>query len=141
MKLGPALAVIIISLLLTLLTNFIYKLVTDQDMMRALKTELKTLQNEMKELKDQPEKFMAHQKRAMEKNLEYMKRSMKPTLFTFIPLLLIFGWLRLRFAGMGDLIIWGFNIPLLGKGLGWLGIYFWSAVIFSFITRKLLKIY
>ncbi|MBM3204280.1 DUF106 domain-containing protein [Candidatus Woesearchaeota archaeon] len=141
MKLGPAWAIIIISLLLTLLINFVYKLVTNQEKMKALKTELKELQKKMKELKDNPEKFMEHQKIAMAKNLEYMKHSMKPTLVTFIPLILIFGWLRLRFGGLGDIIIWGFNIPLLGTGLGWLGTYFWSAVIFSMITRKLLKIY
>ncbi len=140
-KLGSGWAVVIISLLLTLLINLVYKLVTDQEKMKALKTELKSLQKEMKTLKDNPEKFIAHQKRAMEKNLEYMKHSMKPTLVTFIPLILIFGWLRLRFGDLGDIITWGFNIPLLGTGLGWLGTYFWSAVIFSTVTRKLFKIY
>jgi len=141
LKLGDVWAIVIISLLLTLFINLIYKLVTDQELMKSLKTELKSMQKEMKTLKDNPEKFMAHQKKTMEKNLEYMKHSMKPTFFTFIPLIIIFGWLRSSFGDAGDIITWGFHIPLLGEGLGWLGTYFWSAVIFSMVTRKLLKIY
>jgi uncharacterized membrane protein (DUF106 family) len=139
--LGEGLAVVVISLLLTLLINIMYKLFTDQELMKSLKKELKDIQKEMKTLKDNPEKFMAAQKKAMEKNLTYMKHSMRPTLITFVPLILIFGWLRTRFQDSGDIITWGFNIPLFGEGLGWLGTYFWSAIIFSIVTRKLLKIH
>ena len=140
-SLGSGLAVIIISLILTLMINVFYKFFTDQELMKTLKVELKDLQKEMKTLKDNPEKFMKIQKRAMEKNLVYMKHSMKPTLITFIPLILIFGWLKSSFGEAGDIIVWGVDIPLFGTGLGWLGTYFFSAVIFSIITRKLLKIH
>jgi uncharacterized membrane protein (DUF106 family) len=137
---GDAVGVIIISVLLTFLITLFYKFFTNQELMKALKKELKSLQKEMKTLKEDPEKFMKAQKKAMQKNLEYMKHSMKPTLITFIPLILIFGWLRFRFADAGDVIVWGFNIPLFGTGLGWLGTYFFSAVISSIIFRKLFKI-
>ena len=141
MGMGSGTAVIIISLILTLIINIFYKLFTDQELMKSLKAELKELQKEMKTLKDDPEKFMKVQKKAMEKNLSYMKHSMKPTLITFIPLILIFGWLKSRFGEAGDIITWGPDIILFGTGLGWLGTYFFSAIIFSIITRKLLKIH
>lgn len=99
------------------------------------------MQKELKELKDNPEKFMEAQKMMMEKNMQYMKHSMKPTLITFVPLILIFGWLRLRFGDAGEIVSWGAKIPLFGTGFGWLGLYFWSAIIFSLITRKLMKIH
>ncbi|MDP3916964.1 MAG: EMC3/TMCO1 family protein [Nanoarchaeota archaeon] len=137
---GPGWGVIIISLLLTIMINIFYKLFTDQELMKNLKKELKDLQKEMKTLKDNPEKFMSKQKEAMTKNLEYMKHSMKPTLITFVPLILIFGWLKTSFADAGDIVSWGFSIPLFGEGLGWLGTYFFSAIIFSIIIRKVLKI-
>jgi len=137
---GDGWGVVIISLLLTLMINIFYKLFTDQELMKNLKKELKDLQKEMKTLKDNPDKFMKKQKEAMSKNLEYMKHSMKPTLITFVPLILIFGWLRERFADAGDIITWGFHIPLFGEGIGWFGTYFFSAIIFSILTRKLLKI-
>jgi uncharacterized membrane protein (DUF106 family) len=140
LKFGDGVGIILISVLLTLLITLFYKFFTNQELMKSLKKELKSLQKEMKTLKDNPEKFMKTQKKAMQKNLEYMKHSMKPTLITFLPLILIFGWLRFKFADSGDIFIWGFNIPLFGTGLGWLGIYFFSAVISSIIFRKILKI-
>ena len=96
LELGSGTAVIIISLILTLMINIFYKFFTDQELMKSLKAELKELQKEMKTLKEDPEKFMKVQKKAMEKNLTYMKHSMKPTLITFLPLILIFGWLKSR---------------------------------------------
>ncbi len=138
---GDATGIILISLILTILINLFYKLFTDQELMKSLKKELKELQAEMKELKDHPSEFLRVQKKAMEKNLAYMKHSMKPTLITFLPLIIIFGWLRHRFSEAGDIINWGFHMPLFGTGLGWLGTYFFSAIIFSLVIRKLFKIH
>ena len=72
LELGSGTAVIIISLILTLMINIFYKFFTDQELMKSLKAELKELQKEMKTLKEDPEKFMKVQKKAMEKNLTYM---------------------------------------------------------------------
>ena len=52
----------------------------------------------MKQHKDNPQKLLEIQKNAMEKNLEYMKHSFKPMIFTMIPILLIFGWLNAHLA-------------------------------------------
>jgi len=41
---------------------------------------------------------MEIQKKAMEKNMQYMMGSLKPTLITLLPIFLIFGWLN---ANMG----------------------------------------
>ena len=94
MRWGDGWAVIIVSLIITLITTFFYKMFTDQDLMKALKKELKDLQKEMKDLKEDPKKFMEVQKKAMQKNMEYMKHSMKATLYTFIPIIIIFGWMQ-----------------------------------------------
>lgn len=141
MRFGDAWGVILISLLLTIFINIFYKLFTDQEVMKELKAELKSLQKEMKTLKDNPERFLKVQKEAMSKNLVYMKHSMKPTLITFVPLIIIFGWLRSTFMDAGDIVTWGFHFPLFGTGLGWLGTYFFSAIIFSIAIRKIMKIH
>jgi uncharacterized membrane protein (DUF106 family) len=62
--------------------------------MKRLKKEMKDKQQEMKKYKDDPQKMMAMQKKAMEKNMEYMKHSMKSTLFTMLPIIIIFGYLN-----------------------------------------------
>ena len=68
----------------------IYKLVTNQDEMKRLKAEMKEHQKMMKE---HPEQMGELQKKSMSANLEYMRHSFKPTLITFIPIIVIFGWL------------------------------------------------
>lgn len=132
---SPLVGLLVISFLLTLLISLSYKFLTDQKLMKEHKDEITKLQKEMKELKDNPEKMMAKQKILMEKNLKMMKHNFKPMLFTFIPLIIVFGWLRetytQTYTPMGKLIF----------GLSWFWIYLISAVIFSMIIRKLLKIY
>ena len=66
--------------------------------MKELKNEMKELQKETKELKSQPAKMMEVQKRAMQTNMKYMSHSMRSTLFTFIPIILIFGWMNSHLA-------------------------------------------
>ena len=91
---SPFWTVFLIAFTISLVITVIYKFATDQRLMKELKTDMKKLQKEMKELKDHPEKMMAKQKLAMQKNMEYMKHSMKSTLFTILPIIIIFGWLN-----------------------------------------------
>lgn len=98
LNLGPLPAILIVSFVISLLTVIVYKLMTKQDVMKDLKDEIKQMQKEMKTLKENPGKMMELQKISMQKNFEYMKHSMKPTLITFIPLIIIFGWLNANLA-------------------------------------------
>src|SRR3989338_10877564 len=101
---GPVLAlptfwaVLIMSLLISLIITIIYKYTTNQNLMKEMKDEIKELQKEAKELKDKPAEMMKANKKMMETNMKYMKHSLKPTLITFIPIILIFGWMSSHFA-------------------------------------------
>ncbi len=98
LTLGPFWALVIMALVISLIIIIIYKYTTDQNLMKQLKGELKELQKEMKDLKGQPEKSMEVQKRAMQTNMKYMMQSMKSTLFSFIPIIILFGWLQAHLA-------------------------------------------
>ncbi|MBN2458577.1 DUF106 domain-containing protein [Candidatus Woesearchaeota archaeon] len=100
LRLDPLLAIVIIAVFMSAMITVIYKYLTDQNLMKQLKAEIKDLQAEMKKLKDNPKKMMQVQKQAMETNTKYMMHSMKPTLFTFIPIIIIFGWLNAHMAYM-----------------------------------------
>lgn len=91
-------AIVVISLFISVLIVLIYKLVTNQDEMKRLKEEQKEYQQKLKSLRNNPEEMMKVQKEAMKKNMAYMKHSFKPTLITFIPILLIFGWMNAHLA-------------------------------------------
>jgi uncharacterized membrane protein (DUF106 family) len=98
LKLPSFWAILIISLAISLLITFVYKWMTDQHLMKSLKDEIKDSQKKMKEFKHDAAKVMEIQKKAMETNMKYMMHSMKPTLITFIPLIIIFGWLNAHLA-------------------------------------------
>lgn len=96
--LSPLWQTILISFVVSLVMTVVYKLMTNQKLMKSLKDDMKQMQNKMKELKNEPKKMMEVQKEAMQKNMQYMMHSMKPTIITFIPLILIFGWLNSNMA-------------------------------------------
>lgn len=91
-------AVILLSFFISLIITLIYKYVTDQNLMKQLKEEMKEFQKQIKELKKEPEKAMQVQKQSMKTNMKYMTLSMKSTLYSFIPIILIFGWMSANFA-------------------------------------------
>ncbi len=97
-RMSPALGLILITFLVSLLIVLIYKLTTDQKHMKSLRERVKKYQQRMKELKKNPEEMMKVQKKMMAVNMELMKHSMRPTLYTFIPIIIIFGWLAAHFA-------------------------------------------
>jgi|TARA_Y100000310_G_scaffold159627_1_gene159225 uncharacterized membrane protein (DUF106 family) len=128
----PLIALITISFLLTLLITLAYKYLTDQTKIKDLKDELKLIQAQIKENKDNPQKMMELQKLSFQKGfIEMMKHQFKPLIFTLLPILVIFSWLRETYTPLGDLIF----------SFGWFGVYFITAILFSFLLRKILKVY
>lgn len=94
----PALGIMAISLIVSLIITLAIRVFTDQSLMKDLRAELKELQAEMKDLKNNPKKMSKINDRFMETNMKYMSQSMRPTLFTFIPIILVFGWLQAHIA-------------------------------------------
>ena len=133
----PVLFMAVASLLITIFITLIYKKVTDQSEMKRLRDELKSMQKEIKEKKDQPEKMMEIQKGLAAKNLEYMKHSFKPMLYTFFPVILVFYWLRGIFEETGTLL----TLPIFGWNLNWLWTYIVFSLVFSLIVRKVMKVH
>ena len=129
-NISPLTGMIVISFILTLIVTLVYKWTTDQVMMKSLKDELKQHQKEMKDHKGDPKKMMEIQGKAMEKNMKYFMHSLKPMLITFIPLILVFGWLKENYDGVEVLF-----------GLSWIWSYIIFSIIFSIILRKVMKVY
>jgi uncharacterized membrane protein (DUF106 family) len=90
-------AIFIISLFITVLVTIAYKYTTNQSEMKRIRDDLKGYQKEMRETKD-TKKLMSIQKKALELNMKYMKASFKSTLYTFIPIIIIFSWLNMHIA-------------------------------------------
>src|SRR3989338_3994910 len=98
LKLPSLFAIILLSFLISLIVTLIYKFATDQNLMKQLKEEMKELQKEMKELRKEPEKAMQVQKQVMQTNMKYMGHSMRSMIYTFVPIIIIFGWMNAHLA-------------------------------------------
>jgi uncharacterized membrane protein (DUF106 family) len=98
LALPPVVGILIVSILVSVITLLAYKFLTNQTLMKQLRDEINEFQKEAKELRNHPEKAMKVQTEMMETNSKYMMESMKPTLFTFIPILIIFAWLNTHMA-------------------------------------------
>ena len=73
--------------------------------------------------------------------MEQMRHSFKPMLYTMIPFLLVFSWLRTTYDGSGNVVLFSFILPVIGwDGLGWLGWYILSSMVVSIILNKALKL-
>lgn len=96
LTLPPLLAVIIVALIAALFMNIIYKYATNQKLMKELKDEISKLQKEAKS--QSAEKAMTLQKKALEVNMTYFKHSLKPTIYTMLPLLFVFLWVGSHYS-------------------------------------------
>jgi len=134
-KLGPLGFVVFISLLVSLVTVIVYKYTTDQILMKSIKEDLDKLNKKMREHKADSQKMMQVQKEMWSKQMTMMKHSFTSTIYTFIPIIILFSWLN---ANMGT---YGKILPLGFVNFGWLGSYILFAILFSMILRKILKVY
>lgn len=122
---NPKISVVVIAFLITLITTIITKKFTNQNRMKELKDIQKACQIKLKDSKGNPEEMKKIQKQMMECSMELMKHSFKPTLYTFIPLIIFFWWIKGIYSSV---------LP------GWIWWYLGAGIISSIILRKALKV-
>ena len=121
---NPRIAIIILSLIVTIFITTVTYFMTDRERMKEIKAKQKDLRLEIKKFKHDPAKMMELNKQMMEDMPEQLKHSFKPMLVTIIPLLILLGWLRATFA---DTVI----------ASTWIWWYIGSSIVFSMGLRKI----
>ena len=148
-KSQPLLSIIVFSFIITLVLTLIYKWFTNQNRIKELKEEQKRLQSKIKDEKDN-EEMMKLQEDLLKKSAELMKITMKPMFITILLIWPTFIFLKNLYstAGVGAIIPWSFNLPVLCSllpglcdGAGWFLSYAIFSMIFSIIIRKILKVH
>jgi uncharacterized membrane protein (DUF106 family) len=124
---NPRLSIILISIVVSFFISLINYLVLDKEKVRALREKQKTLNEEMKKHKDNPQKMMEIQKEMFSHMGENLRHSFKPMIITTIPLLIVFGLIR------GE-----FNETTLAST--WIWYYIGASIIASIFFRKLFKL-
>lgn len=83
---------------ISLFSTLVYKFATNQKKMREIKERLKVLQKELKEARGDQERMLKINSQIMKSHNEYSMQSMRSILFTFIPVMLVFVFLRAHVA-------------------------------------------
>ena len=119
---GFVVVIALTSLVLTLTQKYL----SNQKELKELRKEQKILQEEMKKYKDHPEKLLELQKKQLEFIPKTFDLTMKPLLYTSIPVILLFRW---------------FGAKLIPQFGGWWVLYYLiGSLIFSSIFRKVFDV-
>jgi len=123
----PEVSIVAISILVTLFMTMITKYFTDQNRMAELKKIQEACKIKLKNKSLKPEDMSKINQEMLECSLQLTKHSMKPLLFTIIPLILLIGWLRGVYT----------ETTIANTWLWW---YIGSGVASSLIFRKIFKV-
>ncbi|MEE1149847.1 DUF106 domain-containing protein [Methanobrevibacter sp. UBA212] len=96
---NPALTVLIIAFIVSLITTIANKYLVDQDEMNEIQARNKSLTKELREAQKKGDgkkvaELQARQSEMMQDQSKMMTNSFKPMIVTFVPIILIFFWMR-----------------------------------------------
>ena len=159
---NPALTVLIIAFIVSLITTVANKYLVDQDELNRKQLEMKEFNKELREAQKRGDgkklaEMQAKQTELMQEQTAMMSDQFKPIFVTFVPIILIFFWMRS--SAVHDLVIilprtvyWVILTPFwhwigsfmyggeatIPYGIGWLLWYFICTFGMSQILRKYL---
>ncbi len=126
---------ILIVLVITFISTGVHKLTVDPEEMKLMKEKQKFYSGEMKKyrgdeikLKELQMKQMAEFPEMFSKNMEI---SMKPLLYTIVPIILFFRWFNDYFSALGNPKFFGF--------MHWILFYILVSILLSGPIRKIYK--
>ncbi len=124
----PKQSVVILSFMVTFVMTLVTKYFTNQNRMKELKDLQKACRIKLKDNKGNIEAQSKIQKEMFACSMELMKHSMKPMLYTFLPIILFFWWVRAIFleTTIANTWLWWY----IGVGVG-----------SSIILRKIMKVH
>ena len=124
----PKVSVIVLSFMVTFAMTLVTKYFTNQNRMKELKDLQKACRIKLKDNKGNVEAQSKIQKEMFACSIELMKHSMKPMLYTFLPIILFFWWVREIFleTSIANTWLWWY----IGVGIG-----------SSIVLRKVMKVH
>ena len=125
---NPRISIVIISLAISLLITIVNYFFTDREKMLELKNKQKDLNNQIKEHRKEgrQDKVEELTKQLLPIAGEMMKHSLKPTLITLVPIIVLFGIIRNFYASTEIANTWFWY-------------YLVGAIAGSMVFRKLFK--
>lgn len=122
---------LILIFIITVIMTLAQKYLTDQETMREMKAEQKKLGQDLKELTPGSPEYKEMSMKSFEFMGPMMKLSMRPMIYTGVPIILMFRWFMDTFLELGSPKFWIFS---------WFWFYLIMSIIISSVLRKVLKV-
>jgi uncharacterized membrane protein (DUF106 family) len=140
--------VLVMAILISAIIVFITSKVVDQREIRKMKEKMSKLQEKAREAqkKNDAKELSKINKELLAMQSKMMSNSIRPMLFTMVPIILIFSWMRQYhyltsyIESHGYLVALPFSLPIWGSKLEWLGWYILCSIPASSLIRKILKV-
>uniref|UniRef100_A9AAR8 DUF106 domain-containing protein n=1 Tax=Methanococcus maripaludis (strain C6 / ATCC BAA-1332) TaxID=444158 RepID=A9AAR8_METM6 len=136
----PAIFIFVTALLVSFIINLATKLLVNQNRMAELKNELQEFQVKAKKASKDPElmaELQKEQQKMMTMQMEMMKMSFKPMIYTWVPIIIIFAYLRhvYDFGGIYHTMTPAWDgaivqLPVIISKIIFIGIWHWVGGIF-----------
>ncbi len=135
---SPYIAILIMSVFLTLSIMGLSRVVTNRKLMKELKEKMGKIKENLKEVQKGGDKEKANQllNEMMKTNGQYMKQTFKSLAVSMLVIFMILPWLRAEYAEAS--ISMPFTLPIIGSGIGWLGWYILVSFSVGWVAQKLL---
>ena len=130
-----AIVVGVVSVGATLVATLIQKKFTDVSLVKTLRGDMKKINKEMKEVKDDTKKLNELMTKSFGIQKKMMSQTMKPTIISSVAVLSAFYFLSTFYSE--TTLSLPFSVPFIGDTLGWIGIYISVSIICSILFRKI----
>lgn len=137
--LTPLIFTIVISVITSLISQLSFKFFANNQFLKQGMKEAKELQQKMLKMDQSDKEYQEVQNKVLDLNMKLMTEQFKPTMITMIPFLLLFAYAKSVIPMDQTLINFGFNLPIIGEGFEFFGVYFLVSILCSNILRKLLN--
>lgn len=126
--------IITLGVLISLINFAANKRLVDQKKLKEIRKRQKELQKELKKMQGDPgnKRLQEINKELLDLMKEQTNMSMKPLMYTTIPILIIIGFMSMRYGSLG--VIAEIPLPFHSK-FGWLGLYILSSLITTIILE------
>ncbi len=126
--------------LLSLLTVILTKLLTDQELMRRIKADMKEFNDKIKSAQKAGKTDEANKltNQMLKMSSKQMQQSMKPMVFTFGIFILAIWFFNAYYSEL--IVAVPINLPFLGNSLNWFWWYFIIIFGTNFLFRKLFDV-
>lgn len=131
--------ILILSFITSLITTLIYKFTIDQSKAKSIKANIKILSEKANEKKKRGElnEFNKILQEIMKLNSEFTRMTIKPTIISLFPAILVLVYLRSIYSGRE--FYFPISLPYIGNSSNWLLIYIIFSLAFTFFTRKIMN--